>query len=206
MTDFHILLLPILLLKTFMTYTTGRNFTVGLLIPYTAPDTSSVDLFGMRYAPASLLALENINNSTHLLPGHHLSLVWNDTKCDRNLALKALIYQIYEKRVDAVIGPACHCEVGARLANVENIPMISYVSGVIQIFYCTGFPAKWVLMKDCRNSILKMCHNPYLGSASDWLKQIFLATRSIRSTTQFWVVTCHQYGISTLVSQTAFHG
>ena len=142
MTDFHILLLPILLLKTFMTYTTGRNFTVGLLIPYTTPDTSSADLFGIRYAPASLLALENINNSTHLLPGHHLSLVWNDTKCDRNLALKALIYQIYEKRVDAVIGPACYCDVGARLANVENVPMISYVSSVIQVFYCTGFPAK----------------------------------------------------------------
>ena len=143
MTDFHILLLPILLLKTFMTYTTGRNFTVGLLIPYTTPDTeTSADLFGIRYAPASLLALENINNSTHLLPGHHLSLVWNDTQCDRNLTLKALIYQIFEKRVDAVIGPACYCEVGARLANVENIPMISYVSGVIQLFYCTGFPAK----------------------------------------------------------------
>ena len=60
MTDFHILLLPILLLKTFMTYTTGRNFTVGLLIPYTTPVTSSADLFGIRYAPASLLALENI--------------------------------------------------------------------------------------------------------------------------------------------------
>ena len=27
----------------------------------------------------------------------------------------------------------------------------------------------------------------------------------IRSTTQVWVVTCHQYGISALVSQTSFH-
>ena len=59
-------------------------------------------------------------------------------------------------------------------------------------------------MKDYRNSIRKMCHNLDLGSAPDWLKQIFLATRSISSTTQFWVVTCHQYGISALVSQTRF--
>ena len=27
----------------------------------------------------------------------------------------------------------------------------------------------------------------------------------IRTTTQIWVVTCHQYGISVLVSQTSFH-
>ena len=134
MTDFRLHLLPILLLETFMTYTTGRNFTVGLLIPYTTPGRSA-DLFGIRYAPASLLALENINNSTDLLPGHHLSLVWNDTKCDPNLSLKALIYQIYEKRVDAVIGPACSCQVEARLANVENIPMISYVSSLIILLY-----------------------------------------------------------------------
>ena len=49
-------------------------------------------------------------------------------------------------------------------------------------------------------------HNPDLGSASDWLKQISHAARPIRSTTQIWVVTRHQYGISALVSQTSFGG
>ena len=39
-------------------------------------------------------------------------------------------------------------------------------------------------------------HYPDLGSAS--------RGRPIRSTTQIWVVTRHQYGISTLVSQTSF--
>ena len=38
------------------------------------------------------------------------------------------------------------------------------------------------------------------------VKQISLAAQLIRSTTQFWVVTCHQYGISALVSQTSFRG
>ena len=42
-----------------------------------------------------------------------------------------------------------------------------------------------------------------LGSASDWLKQISHAARPIRSTTQIWVVTRRQYGISALVSRTA---
>ena len=36
------------------------------------------------------------------------------------------------------------------------------------------------------------------------VKQISLAAQPIRSTTQFWVVTCHQYGISALVSQRSF--
>ena len=49
-------------------------------------------------------------------------------------------------------------------------------------------------------------HHPDLGSASDWLNQISHAARPIRSTTQIWVVTRHQYGISAFVSQTSFGG
>ena len=49
-------------------------------------------------------------------------------------------------------------------------------------------------------------HYPDLGSASDWLKQISHAARPIRSITQIWVVTRHQYRISALASQTSFGG
>ena len=49
-------------------------------------------------------------------------------------------------------------------------------------------------------------HYPYLGSASDWLNQISDAAGPIRSTTQIWAVTRHQYGISALVSQTSYGG
>ena len=45
-----------------------------------------------------------------------------------------------------------------------------------------------------------------VGSASDWLNQISHAARPIRSTTQIWVVTRHQYGICALVSQMSFSG
>ena len=68
----------------------------------------------------------------------------------------------------------------------------------------TGFPAKWRLRNERRNSILMTRHYPDLGNASDWLKQISRPARPIRSITQFWVVTRHQYGISALVSHTSF--
>ena len=49
-------------------------------------------------------------------------------------------------------------------------------------------------------------HYPDLVITSDWLKQIFHAARPIRSTTQIWVVTGHQYGISAVVSRRHFAG
>ena len=52
------------------------------------------------------------------------------------------------------------------------------------------------LRNERRNSILMTRHYPDLGAASDWLKQISQAARPIRSTTQIWVATRHQYGIS----------
>ena len=51
-----------------------------------------------------------------------------------------------------------------------------------------------------------MLHYPDLGSASDWLNQTSHMALAIRSTTQIWEVTRHQYGISELVSQTSFGG
>ena len=68
----------------------------------------------------------------------------------------------------------------------------------------TGFPIKWRLRNKCRNSILMKRHYPDLGSASDWLCRVGNLIQPIRSTTQIWVVMCHQYGISALVSQTSF--
>ena len=47
---------------------------------------------------------------------------------------------------------------------------------------------------------------PDLGNAPDWLKQISLVTQPSRSTTQIWVVTRNQYGISVNGAQTSFGG
>ena len=66
----------------------------------------------------------------------------------------------------------------------------------------TGFPTKWHLRNEHRNTILTIRHYPDLDSASDWMKQIFNQSKVL---TQIWEVTCHQYGVSALVSQTSFH-
>ena len=47
-------------------------------------------------------------------------------------------------------------------------------------------------------------HNTELGSASDWSYRVGNLIQPISTTTQIWVVTRHQYGISALVSKTSF--
>ena len=64
----------------------------------------------------------------------------------------------------------------------------------------TVFPAKWRLWNMRSNSILMTRHYSDLGSASDWLKKIFLAARLMR----IWVVTRHQYGISAIGPKMSF--
>ena len=53
---------------------------------------------------------------------------------------------------------------------------------------------------------MKTCHYPDLDSAFDWLKQISLVAGPIESSTQIWIVACHQYGICAGVPQTSFRG
>ena len=72
--------------------------------------------------------------------------------------------------------------------------------------FTTGFPAKWRLRNEHRNSMLMTCHYPDLSSASDWSCRVGNLLPPIRSTTQIWVVTRHRNGISALVSQMSFRG
>ena len=124
-------LLPLLLLSlTIITPTSGEEFTLGLLIPYES-STASTSEEGKKYAPAIIQAVDDINNSSDLLLGHHVSYIWNDTACDEDQSLRALSYQIHERQVSAIIGPGCTCQVEARLASALDIPMISYVSFVL---------------------------------------------------------------------------
>ena len=69
-----------------------------------------------------------------------------------------------------------------------------------------GFPAKWRLRNKSRNSILMTHHCQKLGTATDWSCHLWNFLQLIRTSTQIWVVTCHQHEISVLVSQTSFHG
>ena len=122
------------------------DFTVGLLIPLNdAADIGGDIKAGKYYASAISVAVDRINQQPDLLPGHNISFIWNDTACDEEKTLQALIYQIYDAKVSAVIGPGCTCNTSARNAAAFNIPMISYVSTnhfhskhLIKLFCCRG--------------------------------------------------------------------
>ena len=125
--------LPLLLLfLTLTTPTSGEEFTLGLLIPFNSSEAPT-SAEGSFYAPAIVQAVDDINNNSNLLPGHRVSFIWNDTRCNEDQSLRALSYQIHEKNVSAIIGPGCTCQVQARLASALDIPMISYVSFVTLI-------------------------------------------------------------------------
>lgn len=103
--------------------------TVGFLVPLnvSANVSSASALSANEYASALPLAVETVNNDSSLLPAHQITFVWNDTQCDEETSVKAMLHQL-EKGVQVFIGPGCTCETQAKLAAAANVPMISYVS------------------------------------------------------------------------------
>ena len=74
------------------------------------------------------------------------------------------------------------------------------------VYYLERSQPNGVWGTSAENSILMKRRYPDLGSASDWSCHVGNLIQPIRRTTQIWVVTRHQYGISALVSQTSFGG
>ena len=113
-----------------------KEVVLGLLIPYRV--TGGADLSGYSggeyYAAAFMLAIEDINNRTDLLPNVKLRYVWNDTMCLVDLAIKSQIWQhcsftgSERTGVDAFIGTGCKCTTAVRNAVALNLPIISHVS------------------------------------------------------------------------------
>ena len=68
------------------------------------------------------------------------------------------------------------------------------------------FPRQKRLRNERGNSILVTRHYPDRGSASDWSCREGNLFLPIRSTTQFWLVTRHQYGMSAVVLQASTSG
>ena len=91
----------------------------------------------------------------------------------------------------------CRCRV-----HFLHFEMLHFVSPLFPLFKVFSIKFAFISYTFISNGALI----PDLGSASDWLNQISHAAQPIRSTTQIWVVTRHQYGISALVSQTSFGG
>ena len=69
-----------------------------------------------------------------------------------------------------------------------------------------SFRAKWRLRNEPLNSILIKCHYPDVSSVFDWSCHAGNLLQPIRSTTQIWEVTRHQYGVFAFDPQTSFRG
>ena len=68
------------------------------------------------------------------------------------------------------------------------------------------FPREMTSEKCLQKFHLMTRHYRDMGNSSDWSCHGGNLPQPIRSTTQIWVVTRHQYGISALVPQTSFRG
>ena len=62
---------------------------------------------------------------------------------------------------------------------------------------------RWIVVYPVDSAIQRL-NNRVVGSTSDWSCIDGNLIQQIRSTTQIWVATCHQYGISAAVPQISF--
>ncbi|CAH2074148.1 unnamed protein product, partial [Iphiclides podalirius] len=83
------------------------------------------DRQGLAISGALSMALEEVNNSTEILPDVQLLLKWNDTRCDTVTATK-LLTDMSCSGVVAFFGPEGRCHTEAIIAQSRNLPMISY--------------------------------------------------------------------------------
>lgn len=121
----------LLLLSAVLSYAPGAYgeyektvLTVGYL---TAIKGELKDRQGLAISGALTMALDEINNSQHVLPNVTLALRWNDTRGDTVLATRAITEMICDG-VATFFGPEGPCRTEAIVSQSRNIPMISYVS------------------------------------------------------------------------------
>lgn len=123
-TTFLILLIVVDTLSASLQQHEKTQLTVGYL-----PAVKGVlkDKQGLSISGAILLALEEINNDTTILPNVHLNLRWNDTRGDTVVSTRAITEMICDG-VSTIFGPEGTCHTEAIVTQSRNIPMMSYVS------------------------------------------------------------------------------
>ena len=109
----------------------SEEVKLGLLIPFKRMHNSFHR--GEYYAAAMSIAVDDINRRSDLLPGQNVTFIWNDTDCEEEKTLQAIVYQLTQG-VSAFIGPGCSCNTSARMAASFNKTMISYVSSSVTLF------------------------------------------------------------------------
>ena len=99
------------------------------LIPYTSKVVIPSYLTGTYYASSLLIAADEINDDTKLLPGRRLRVIFSDSQCLAETAVQQVLYQWRKLNIAAIIGAGCdECKTVARIAGSLNIPIVSHVS------------------------------------------------------------------------------
>lgn len=112
----------------------SEEVKLGLLIPFKRTNRLGNSFHrGEYYASAMSIAVDDLNRRSDLLPGQNVTFIWNDTDCEEEKTLRAIVYQL-KQGVSAFIGPGCSCNTSARLAASFNKTMISYVSSSVALF------------------------------------------------------------------------
>ncbi|XP_039746602.1 receptor-type guanylate cyclase Gyc76C-like isoform X2 [Pararge aegeria] len=111
------------------------NITIGYLPSITGERR---DRQGLAISGALSMALEDVNNSTKLLPDVKLLLKWNDTRCDTVTAIRMLT-DMTCSGVVAFFGPEGRCHTEAIVAMSRNLPMISYKCSDYQTSMLSNF-------------------------------------------------------------------
>ena len=115
----------------------SREFTLGFLVPYN--ECAQIPYFcGKMYASAITVAIEKINSDPHLLVGHNVTYIWNDTGCHQSTMIKQQLHQL-NAGVDAFIGPGCHCDAADVVAEATEKTMISHVSTKLSLGFLDKF-------------------------------------------------------------------
>ncbi|KAH3856286.1 hypothetical protein DPMN_098872 [Dreissena polymorpha] len=134
--------------------------------------TSSGDLQGSKtFAGAFFSALDIVNQNKSLLPGYRLECLFNDTDRSSLNAINAMTSH-YGNEIIAFIGPdeSCHCE--STVAAAWNLPMIGYVSRLLDIMF---------LFYDVSIYIIKLIiHKAYLYFVFKFVLMVGLRRKSKR--------------------------
>lgn len=104
----------------------NRTIKLGYLASF-GETRQTVERIGRVISGALILAIDTINNDTSLLPDHQLTFQFEDTHGNEDDALRG-VTKLWKEGVDGFIGPDITCTIEARLADVWNLPMITYVS------------------------------------------------------------------------------
>ncbi|XP_027013905.2 atrial natriuretic peptide receptor 1 isoform X5 [Tachysurus fulvidraco] len=129
--------LTVLLVLVMVSVCLSTRFTVLLAMP----NTSTPFSVG-RIGAAALIAVDTVNNSTRILPGHQLDFHYVDDECDDLVGPGRIVALQHKHKYSAFIGPCCSrvCAVTAKLAAYWNIAMVSPVCADQQFLDKKAFP------------------------------------------------------------------